>query len=95
MKAIQVGPKHEPETDAHQVTSAGDLRPGVRVMVCGNLASVTLRSRTGRIVGPDAYWEDFFIVRLDQPAIYHHANGETEDLAEIREGIDNLIILPA
>lgn len=94
MKADRVNFEHQSETDADPVNVPGDLRPDVRVIIRGNLASVTLRSRTGFIVGPNAFWEDFFIVRLDQPAIYHHANGETDDLAEIREGIDNLSILP-
>lgn len=94
MKANHLSFDYSSEGDAHPVTTSGDLHPGTRVMIRGNLASATLRSRTGYIVGPDTVWEDFFIIRLDHPALYHHANGETEELAEIREGFDNLIILP-
>lgn len=94
MKAIRMGFEYPSESDAQPVSVSGDLRSGTRVMLRGNPVGTTLRSRTGYVVGPDSIWDGFFIVHLDQPAIYHQANGETEELAEVREGFDNLIILP-
>lgn len=83
------------DIDTSAASAAADLRSGARVSIRGNPVGTTLRSRTGYIVGPDTIWDGFFIVHLDEAAIYHHANGETEELAEIREGIDNLFVLPA
>lgn len=64
--------------------------PGTRVELTGSPTAVTLRSRTGRIVREDAEDDDYLIVRLDTPALYHHANGETEELSEIAVMSDNL-----
>jgi hypothetical protein len=40
-----------------------------------------------------AEWLDYFIVRLDKPAQYSHASGETETLEEIRVDADNMEVL--
>jgi hypothetical protein len=40
-----------------------------------------------------AEWLDYFIVRLDKPAQYRHASGETETLEEIRVDADNMEVL--
>lgn len=66
---------------------------GQRVELEGNPIGVTLTARTGMIVRPDDEWDGYYIVRLDAPAVYHHANGETETLLEIREAADNLQLL--
>jgi hypothetical protein len=86
--------EYSSNSNPQSVAVASDLTAGIRVMVRGNPVGITLSSRTGYVVGPDSLWDGFFIIHLDQPATYHHANGETEELAEIREGIDNLILLP-
>jgi len=43
-------------------------------------------------VRPDE-WDDYYIVRLDEPAIYHNADGTTRDLPEIAQMVDNLDVL--
>ncbi len=63
-------------------------RPGQRVELQGDPIGVTLTTRTGMVVREDE-WEGYYILRLDNPAIYHHPNGETEPLFEIREAEDN------
>jgi hypothetical protein len=66
---------------------------GQRVELEGNPIGITLTSRTGRIVREDE-WDGYYIVRLDGPAYYQQANGETVTLFEIREAEDNLHALP-
>ena len=68
------------------------LKPGTRVRLAGDVVGVTLRSPHGSVVRPDMY-DGYYIVRLDSPAIYHHADGTTDDLHELVEAIDNLIVL--
>lgn len=62
---------------------------GQRVALEGDPIGVTLTARTGRIVREDA-WQGYYIVHLDGPASYRHANGDQEVLFEIREAEDNL-----
>lgn len=69
------------------------LQPGTRVQVRGEPIGVTLRNFTGEIVRPDK-WEGYYIIRLDAPAIYHHADGSVQDLWEIREDAENLRVIP-
>ena len=52
-----------------------------------------LKADTGSVVRHDK-WAGYYIVRLDRPAVYHHADGRVEELEEIREAADNLEILP-
>ena len=66
------------------------LMPGMRVELTSSPTAVTLRSRTGRIARQDDQDDDYVIVALDNPAQYHHANGEVEDLPEIVVMADNL-----
>lgn len=70
------------------------LTPGTRVRLHGHPIGVTLRSFTGRVVAPDPDWLRYYIIRLDAPAIYHHADGHDEDLEEVVEAADNLDVLP-
>ena len=49
-----------------------------------------LTAQTGTIVRAGE-WEGYFIVGLDGPAYYRHADGEEEVLFEIREAEDNFL----
>lgn len=69
-----------------------EFKQGTRVRVIGDPISMHLRSYTGHIVGPAPEWDGYLIVHLDLPGVYFHANGEHEDLYEIREYYDNLEI---
>ena len=69
------------------------LEPGTRVRLRSASHVIELRSATGRIVRPNE-WGDYYIVRLDRPALYHHADGRVEELEEIREDADNMDVLP-
>ena len=69
------------------------LAPGARVRVCSTSHKVELRADTGSVVRPDE-WLDYYVVRLDVPALYRHPEGQTEELAEIVEDVDNLVELP-
>lgn len=68
------------------------LNPGTHVRLRGDVVGVTLRSPDGRVVRPDVY-DGYVVVHLDTPALFQHADGTSEELAEIVEAIDNLIIL--
>jgi hypothetical protein len=69
------------------------LRSGTRVRIVDHPVQVTLRAFTGVIVKPDE-WDDYYIIRLDEPALYHQADGSNGELHEIVEHHDNLDILP-
>src|SRR5437773_92687 len=68
------------------------LAPGTRVRIRGRMSALTLSADTGTIVRPDEYC-DYYIVRLDAPAIYDHGVGEPEVLHEICEDRDNMVLL--
>jgi hypothetical protein len=68
------------------------LKPGTRVRLAGDVVGVTLRDTLGSVVRPDLY-DGYYIVRLDSPAIFHHADGSTEDIDELVEAFDNLTIV--
>ena len=55
---------------------------------------VTLRSPYGTIVGRDR-WLDYYIIRLDEPAIFAEFEGEQEELLEISEFPGNFDIHPS
>jgi len=69
------------------------LSAGTRVRIQGNPIAVTLSANTGRIVAPDDKYEGYYVVQLDSPARYHHADGSSEELAEIVEYWDNLEVV--
>jgi hypothetical protein len=68
------------------------LPPGTRVRLLSSSHAVRLRSNTGTVQRPDED-ADYYVIRLDAPAIYLHADGSESDLAEIVEDVDNLAIL--
>ena len=68
------------------------LEAGMRVRLRAPTWGLRLRSDTGRVVGPgDA--DGYYVIRLDQPALYDHGTGEPEKLREIVEASDNFDIL--
>lgn len=69
-----------------------DLQTGTRVRLPSVGADVELRSPFGAVVGPDE-WDDYYIIRLDEPARFFNADGSVEDLSEITEMVDNLEVL--
>lgn len=52
--------------------------------------------RTGVVVGP-AEWRDYYIIQLDEPAIYRAGDGLHKDITlrveRVRELVDNLDVL--
>ena len=68
------------------------LKPGTRVEIRESQFLLKLRANTGTVVRKDDYL-DYYIIRLDKPAIYCAPDGETEDLPEIRESAANLNVL--
>jgi hypothetical protein len=70
-----------------------ELEPGTRVRLRSPHHLLQLRSDTGRVLRPDEHL-DYYIVRLDAPALYFHADGQAEELSEVREDADNLDVLP-
>lgn len=75
------------------MTAARELAPGTRVRLRSPSHVLQLQANTGRIVRHDE-WLDYYIVRLDKPARYQHADGHIEELNEIREDVDNMEVLP-
>ena len=70
-----------------------EIAVGARVRLRSSSHVLDLRANTGSIAGRDA-WDDGYLIRLDQPALYHHADGRVEELAEIVEMVDNFDVLP-
>ena len=70
------------------------LAAGTRVRLLSASHIVDLRSPTGSVVRADE-WDGYYVIRLDQPAIYHNPDGTTRDLPEIVELIDNMAIVEA
>jgi len=68
------------------------LQSGTRVRLLAPDPTLTLRNDLGTIVGPDQYLE-YYVVRLDQPALLRHGDGDTEEVVEIVEDLDNLEVI--
>lgn len=68
-----------------------ELLPGTRVRIRASSHVLRLRSDTGMILRPDRY-DDYYVIHLDEPAVYCCADGTEKDLADIVEAADNLII---
>lgn len=68
--------------------SAGD-----RVRVVGTPTGLQLTTPHGTVVGPDPDWGGYYVVRLDQPAVYY-CRGQDEPRSETTEAGDNLRPLP-
>jgi hypothetical protein len=71
---------------------ADRLVAGTRVRLVEPSHALDVPVPTGYIVGPDE-WTDYYIVHLDAPARYRHADGHVEELSEIREDRDNMELL--
>lgn len=69
------------------------LPPGTRVRVRSASHLVDLRSSTGVVVRPDE-WDGHYVIRLDEPALYHDPDGTERDLWEISEAADNMEAAP-
>jgi hypothetical protein len=69
------------------------LLPGTRVRLVAVPFQVTLRTDIGTVLRPDR-WQGYYIVHLDQPAIFHDDVEPAEELTEIAEHVDNLEVLP-
>lgn len=65
------------------------LTEGARVDVVAPSHELRLQSDTGTVVGSDR-WADYYLIRLDQPALYVSAEGQVSELSEVAEDIDNL-----
>jgi len=73
------------------MASAKHLHPGTRVRLRSWSHTLDVASGSGTIVRPDDL--DYFLVRLDRPARYHHADGTIEALDEIVELAGNMEVL--
>ncbi len=74
-------------------TAGQQLTPGTRVRILQPPEyEVTLRSDTGTVLGPDE-WEPYYVIRLDEPAEFRHADGSLEAITEICEAADNLVAI--
>ncbi|MBA2452750.1 MAG: hypothetical protein H0V47_06240 [Chloroflexia bacterium] len=73
------------------MVSQTTLKPQTRVRLRDNPFGVQLRSMSGYIERLELS-SGCYIVQLDEPAIYFHADGTTEDLPAVREAGDNLIV---
>ena len=71
------------------------LTPGMRVRLAHPGPLLTLRSDLGTLIRPDEEYGDlgYWIVRLDQPALFDDRVGEIEELQELLEMDDNLELL--
>jgi hypothetical protein len=68
------------------------LASGTRVRLVAPSCLLELRTATGTVVRKDQ-WADYYIIRLDEPALYHGGQGTPETLCEIAEDIDNLEVI--
>jgi len=68
------------------------LAIGARVRLRSASHLLDLRSDTGCVIGFDPD-DDLPIIQLDQPAVYHAADGSTRELACIVDAEDNLLVL--
>ena len=68
------------------------LETGTRIRLVAPSPLLTLTRDTGRVQGP-AEWDGYYVVSLDGPALYRHADGRLEELTEIREDADNMDVL--
>jgi hypothetical protein len=69
-----------------------ELAPGTRVRLRAPTPGLALESDLGTVICPDRYG-DYYVIQLDEPALYDHGGEEPEVLSEVVELIDNLDIL--
>jgi len=65
---------------------------GARVRLRSASHVVTLRGDTGEVIRPDVY-DGYYVIRLDEPALYHEPDGTIRELPEIVELAANLVVL--
>ena len=82
--------------DEHLIPERTVLTPGTRVRLAYPSFEVTLRSDRGTIVGPDPDCGDigYYVVRLDQPALFDDRVSPPEEVTEIVELLDNMEVAP-
>ena len=86
-------PDARPERRRSRVASRlPKLAPGTRVRLRAVAAPVELTADTGTVIRPDEF-DGYYVVRLDHPAIYREAAGQTRPLSEISQDAENLDIL--
>jgi hypothetical protein len=68
------------------------LQPGTRVRIVDQPIQMTLQAFTGVVLGNDKY-DDYYIIQLDEPGVYHHADGHDELYSEIVENVDNIEVI--
>ncbi|CAN5300206.1 hypothetical protein BH23CHL1_BH23CHL1_05280 [soil metagenome] len=68
------------------------LRSGTRVRIVDHPMRITLRAFTGVIIRPGE-WDDYYVIRLDEPALDHQADGRNEEVQKIVEDYDNFDVL--
>jgi hypothetical protein len=68
------------------------LEPGMRVRLRAPTWGLTLRADTGTVVEPTES-DGYYVIRLDQPALYDHGTGPPEELIEVIETSDNVDVL--
>ena len=78
--------------DSYEIYEFPILHVGMRVRLRAPTWGLTLRSDTGTVVGPDED-DGYYVIRLDQPALYDHGTGQPEELTEVVEASDNMDIL--
>ena len=70
------------------------LKPGTRVRLRAPSYNLALESDLGTVISPAEYG-DYYVIRLDAPALYDHGTGEPVLLTEVPELIDNMDVLPS
>ncbi|MBI4318767.1 MAG: hypothetical protein HY675_09775 [Chloroflexi bacterium] len=74
---------------AHTPAIERELKPGTRVRLRAPAAPLELTSDSGTVIGP-AEWDGYYVIKLDRPARYHHADPRVEEIDLVREDVENL-----
>ena len=75
-----------------EIDDSEELKPGTRVLLLSAAADVALRSPYGTVVRPDE-WLDYYVIRLDEPAVQVRTDGSSEPLPEVCESRGNVAIV--
>lgn len=68
------------------------VTPGSRVKLLSTSHVLHLRNPHGQILRPGE-WDGYYVILLDEPAVYIHADGSKEAISEIRELADNFVVI--
>jgi hypothetical protein len=79
-------------SDAYEDYAFPVLHEGTRVRLRTPIAGHALRSDTGRVVR-ETEDDGYYVVRLDQSALYDHGVGRPEELMEVVAASDNVDII--